>query len=300
MRRMFTPKLVPIVLSKICGAAVICSSLSSQCALANGVVWESSRSLIDTTDYTGLAPWYWFANFGSSSPVTGAGMNSNEARKLPSWIHLETRPACKGFADDCSTPDATIVTGYSFTETGAGGGSSSTGGQPGFNVLTLPDGISGVSGQAVDTGSGTGTTTSMAALRILPGAPSSFRLWVVVDNGVDPNFNTQSRLRVNLRDTVGPPTFTDATSAVEAEALPGGFRLIQTGSDPRANNGIADAWAFHLTGINLHDRITIRPTSFGLDFGAFAGIMITPEPSSAMLLVLGAIGYLCGGRRRRG
>jgi len=299
MSEMMTKKPVPLVISKMCGVALICFIVSPQTALANSIVWEASRSLIDTTDYTGLAPWYWFANFGSTAPVTGAGMNSNEARKLPSWIHLETRPACKGFADDCTTPDSTIVTGYSFTETGAGGGSSSTGGQPGFNVLTLPDGLSGISGQAVDTGSGTGTTTSMVALRILPGAPSSFRLWVVVDNGVDPNFNTQSRLRVNLRDTVGPPTFADSGSTVEAEALPGGFRLIQTGSDPRANNGTADAWAFYLSGVNLHDRINIRPTSFGLDFGAFAGIMLTPEPSSAMLLLLGAVGYLCGPRGRR-
>jgi hypothetical protein len=280
-----------------------CALVLPAVGMANGVVWEANRSKIDTTNYASLpATYYWFANFqtGALTPVTGAGMDSNEARNLPSWIHLETRPACKGFADDCTTADATIVSGYSFTETGLGGGSSSTGGQAGFNDLTLPDSTFGRSGQAVDTGSGVGTTTSMAALRILAGAPESFRMWVVVDNGVDPNFNSQARLRVNLRDTTGPPGFGDASAAVEAEALPGGFRLITAGSDPRANNGVADAWSFKLSGVNLHDRINIRPSSAGGDFGAFAGIMIqvVPEPSSVMLLMLGAVGTLISMRRR--
>lgn len=271
---------------------------------ANGVVWEADRSKIDVTNYTSIpAHYWWFPNFqiGALAPVTGADMDSNEVRNLPNWLHFETRPACKGMADDCSTVDGTTMTGYSFTEIGIGGGSSSTGGQTGFNDLTLPNGAVGRSGQAVDTGSGAGTTTSMATLRILPGAPESFRMWVVLDNGVDPNFNTQGRLRVNLRDTVGPPTFADASSSVEAEALPNGERLNHA-ANPFASNGTADAWAFLLDGVNEHDRINIRPSSVGLDFGAFAGVMIqvVPEPTSAMLLLLGGIGSLAMTGRRRG
>jgi hypothetical protein len=287
----------------LCATAVICMSASQ--AVARSIVWEANRSVIDRTNYDSLpATYYWFANFqtGPLTPVTGAGMDSNEARNLPSWLYLETRPACKGFADDCTTPDSNISTGYSFTETGLGGGSSSIGGQPGFNDLTLPDGTFGRSGQAIDTGSGTGTTASMAALRILPGAPTEFRLWLVVDHGVDPNFHTQQRLRVNLRNTTGPPLFTPEGSAdSEAEALPSGLRLITTGSDPRANNGIADAWAFLLEGVEVHDRITIRPTSLGLDNAGFAGFMIqvVPEPSSMVLLILGAISGSAATRRHR-
>jgi hypothetical protein len=227
-------------------------------------------------------------------------MNQNEARNLPSWIHLETNPACKGFADDCTTADTTIRTGYSFTESGTGGGSSSTGGQAGFNDLTLPNGITGRSGQAVDTGSGLATTTSMLAMRILAGAPDSFRMWVVLDNGSGANFNAQSRLRVNLRNTTGPPAYAGDSDMAEAEALPGGQRLITTGSDPNASNGTADAWSFLLSDVGLDDIVTIRPTSNTGSFGAIAGIMIQPipEPSSVALLLGGLIGLGSMSRRR--
>lgn len=282
-------------------AILFCVSATSKSQAANLVTWESTNSLIDTTNYTGLAPYYWFANFANSSAVTSAGMDQNEARNLPNWIHLETRPACKGFADDCSTADGTLRTGYSFTETGVGGGSSSTGGQPGFNDLTLPVGTLGRSGQAVDTGSGFDTSTSMMEFRILSGAPDAFRMWVVVDNGAGANFNMESRLRVNLRDTNGPPDYTGDIDTSEAEAKPGGFRLIETGSDPRANNGIADAWSFLLSGVNENDLVIVKPTSTGFTYGAFAGIMIQPipEPSSMVLILLGCVGYCRVAPRRR-
>jgi hypothetical protein len=272
-------------------------------APANTVVWEESQSAFDVTNYAALpAQYYWFANFANPSAVTGAGMDGNEVRNLPSWIHFETRPAFKGFADDGVTADSTAMTGYSITETGLGGGSSSIGGQPGFNDLTLPNGAFGRSGQAVDTGSGTGTTTQMAALRIDAGAPSALRIWVVLDNGADPNFHTQQRIRVNLRDTVGPPGYADAAAppSSEAEALPGGSRLAgQAGSDARATNGVADIWSFMVTGVNANDRLNIRPTSLGLDNGAFAGFMIQviPEPASIALAGLAGIAGIAFRRR---
>lgn len=227
-------------------------------------------------------------------------MDQNEARNLPNWLHLETNPACKGFADDCSTADSNIRTGYSFTESGSG--SSSTGGQSGFNTLTLPNGSAGISGQAVDTGSGTSTTTSMVDLRILAGAPSSFRMWVVVDNGSGTNFNAEARLRVNLRNTTGAPSYGGDSDTSEAEALPGGLRLITTGSDPAANNGIADAWSFLLSDVGQDDIVIIRPTANSGSYGAFAGIMIqeiVPEPTSALLLLLGSVSSCVMWPRRR-
>jgi hypothetical protein len=133
---------------------------------ANSVSFEYGNSIIDTPtgNFTGLGQYYWFANFqnpNSLSPVTGAPMNQNEAKSLPSWLHLESNPACIGTADDCSTPDNTYRTGFSFLENTTPAnpgpppyptiGATSTGGQAGFNAMTLPNGMSGISGLAVDT-----------------------------------------------------------------------------------------------------------------------------------------------------
>jgi hypothetical protein len=277
-------------------------------------------------------------NYDNAFAVTGLPLNYNEVRNLPSWVHLETNPACKGFADDCSTADGTLTTGFSFSETGAG--TTGTGGESSFNVLTLPNGNSGLSGQAVTAVTG---TESMAHLRLGPGAPDSFRLWVVLDSGTDPNFNSQGRLRVNIRNTTGPPAFTAEGSAdSEAEVLPVGtdslpHRLIEANSNPNANNGIADAWSFLIQGVQDHDDLVIRPTSDGTDKASFAGIMIqpllttgarsvtwesanslvnttnytgvstyywfaafaVPEPTSVMLLATGMIGFGIIRRRRQ-
>src|SRR6478672_4104959 len=132
-------------------ATVACLSAQQAAVAANSAVWESGTSLIDTTNYSGLAPYYWFANFANTSAVTGAPMNQNEVRNLPSWIHFETRPSCIGMADDCTTADTTNRTGFSFSEnTTTFTGATSIGGQPTFNNLTLPNSATGRSGEAVD------------------------------------------------------------------------------------------------------------------------------------------------------
>jgi hypothetical protein len=280
--------------------ATVCVSRPHPVQAQNSVVWEASQSLVDTTNFTGLAPYYWFANFNNSTPVTGAAMNQNEARNLPSWLHFETNPAFIGKDDGGINNDATIRTGFSFTESPPNG-ATSIGGQAGYNMLTLPDGTSGRSGNAVDSLSTTGNTSSMAALRILPGAPNAFRIWMVSDNGSGDNFHSQIRMRVNLRDTNGPPLFDGDLDQQEGEALPTGMRI---GQIPQGINGTADAWAFRVSGANANDILTLRPTSAGGIPGSlpgFAGFMIQeiPEPSSGLLLAIGVIGAAVKIRRRR-
>ena len=281
-------------------AITIIGSAARLSHAANSVVWEPANSLVDTTNFTGVAPYYWFANFNAPNAVTGAPMNQNEVRNLPSWIHLETNPACIGMADDCTTPDATVRTGFSFSEnTTTGTGATSTGGQPTYNTLTLPNGATGSSGQAVDTLSGTGNTSSFADVRILAGAPSMFRLWIVTDNGAVAGgvYQDQSRMRTNIRDTGGPPTFGLDGEQTEAEAMPNGVRIGQTDV---GHNGIADAWAFLFGDVEEHDLIIVRPTSAAGSRPGFAGIMIQPipEPSAMVLVALGGVCYAALARRR--
>jgi hypothetical protein len=231
-------------------------------------------------------------------------MNQNEVRNLPSWLHFETNPAFIGKDDGGVNNDATIRTGFSFSESPPNG-ATSVGGQTGFNNLTLPNGVSGLSGQAVDSLSTTGNTSSMSAIRILPGAPGAFRIWMVTDNGAGQNFHVQNRMRVNLRDTAGPPLFDMDLDQQEGEALPNGERLNHASNVAQTQNGIADAWAFRVSGANANDILTLRPTSAGGIPGSlpgFAGFMIQviPEPSSSLLLALGMIGAAFRVRSRRG
>jgi hypothetical protein len=264
---------------------------------ANTAVWESNKSHIDTTDLSNLGPYYWFANFANPNPVTNAATDSFEARNLPSWVHLETRHAFIGKDDSGLNNDDNPRTGYSFVENSIGtAGGATVGGQPNFNDLILPGGVSGRSGQVLEVQQGLNNTTTQLFLRILDGAPESFRIWVVTDNGAGTNFNIQNRIRVGLRDTDGPPGFLGDPDQVEAEAHPGGSgsRLIgQANSIPESNNGIADAWSFLLTGVNEHDVITVRPTGGAgfTNYAGFAGLIIqpVPEPSVALLAWIGGI-----------
>jgi hypothetical protein len=144
----------------------------------------------------------------------------------------------------------------------------------------------------------------MTSIRILPGAPNAFRIWMVTDNGVGQNFHVQNRMRVNLRDTAGPPLFDMDADQQEGEALPNGERLNHASNIAQTQNGIADAWAFRVSGANANDILTLRPTSAGGIPGSlpgFAGFMITviPEPSSGLLLALGIFGASLHARRRR-
>ncbi|MBL9164402.1 MAG: hypothetical protein JNL18_16860 [Planctomycetaceae bacterium] len=263
---------------------------------ANLATWDAAASRIDAKNYSGLGPYYWFPNFANPTPQTGAAANSSEARHLPSWLHFETNPAFVGKNDDGTLNDANARTGFSLEENSNNTvGSTSVGGQANFNTLTLPGGATGVSGQAVATVNQLGNTSSFAFLRILPGAPSSFRIYVIADNGGGAGFNEQARIRVNLRDTNGPPSYGADANTSEAEALPNGVRVGQTAV---GHNGVADAWAFNLSNVDAHDLLTIRPTSAAGSFPAFGGFIITPEPAAGLLGVMAGAGLIAGARRR--
>jgi hypothetical protein len=293
------------VLAPCLALAAIAGISAGSPARGNSIAWEPSRSLIDAVDLSSLGPFYWFANFNNPGPVVNASADAFEARKLPSWLRLETREAFLGKDDSGAVADTTIATGYSFVENSSGtSGGKTVGGQPDFNVLTLPGGVSGISGQVLEVQQGLNSTSSQAFLRVLAGAPDAIRLWVVTDNGRGPQFSSQRRIRVILRDSTGAPNFDEISGTrVEAEALPNGKRLVESGSLPQANNGIADAWAFSLSGIRETDLITIRPTGgagFG-EYAGFAGILVQPipEPTASGLAASAAAAATLLRRRRR-
>lgn len=259
--------------------------LSATVFAANVSVWEAANSLVDTTNYNGLAPYYWFADVGNQSAVSAQPMNQNEVANLPSWLHFETRPGCIGKADDCSTADATNRTGFSFSENSTTLVGATSSGGPAFNTLTLPNGTTASSGEAFDTLNSTGNTSSMLSMRVLAGAPSSARIWVVTDNGPG---TQQARVRVNLRNTTGPPSYVGDSDQASAEALPNGVRL-DNALNPNAHNGTADAWAFLLSDLTADDIITFQITGGAGVLPGFAGFMIqgVPEPASLVLVIFG-------------
>jgi hypothetical protein len=138
---------------------------------ATGLVATPGSNLIDTTNYTSLGAntGYWFANFGNPTPVTGDAMNSFEASNIPPWIHLDSNPAHIGKADDGVTNDSSSYTGFSFSDDLPI--STSTGGHTTWNILTLPDGTTGVSGAAVDTSNPENNVDNWIFMRFSPRCP---------------------------------------------------------------------------------------------------------------------------------
>jgi hypothetical protein len=276
------------------GWAAVCAATSiwglgvDSARAATTVAASPANNLIDTTDYSvlGAGTGYWFANFGNPSAVTAAPMNSFEANNIPSWIHLDANPAHLGKADDGTTADSTEYTGFSFGDDSPA--SNSTGGQPGWNTLTLPDGTTGLSGAAVDVSNASSNTDNYVFMRILSGAPSTATMWVVTDNWGSSATNADPLSRLRVRTKLLDGGFNDIGDISQVDSVPG---------SPLPNNGIADAYAFKLTGITPGDGLVIRISSAATGHGSIAGVMFTPEPSSIALLTVGLIGF--GMRRRR-
>ncbi len=271
--------------STIWGLGVLSARASTTLAAS------AADTLIDTTDYSvlGSNTGYWFANFGNPTAVTGDAMNSFEASKIPYWIHLDTNPAHVGKADDGTTNDTSEYTGFSFSDDTPI--SSSTGGQTTWNTLMLPDGTTGISGAAVDTSNGSANTDNWVFMRILPGAPSTAKMWVVTDNWGSGAVNADPNSRLRVRTKLLDGTFMDIGDISQVDSIPG---------NPVINNGIADAYAFTLTDITPGDGLLIRIGSGAFpSHGSIAGVMFNPipEPSSIALLFVGLLGF--GVRPRR-
>ena len=270
---------------------------SGQFAFAQpSITYRPDLNLIDTTDYSGLTvDGYWFANFDTANLETGQPVGQNAVNALPSWAQqlnntFDPDPNTSMYSWD---DELVVQTGMLVNA------AESIGGNTAFNTLTLPDGTTGLSGQAITTfeAGQTGQSRNLLSDLVLgPGTPSSFLLYVVVDNE-DANTGTGVRrvkARIDDDPDLGVPPDTEADTS--------------NGIDGTRNN-IADVYAFRYDNMTdgMQMRIQLRNTNSPINDDAstilgagMAGFMLVniPEPATASLLMLGALG-LCSVRRRR-
>ena len=272
------------------GALAVVCMVGAQVVFAAGVTFEGS--LLDTTDYSPSGAnignsGYLFANWDQTGGVVSGEEDLNSVNTLPAWLTINNDQATPLYSwqtvedIDTATPPFTSLV-------------SSRGGDTNFARLTLPGaGGTGLSGQFVDAKEAGNTgqnSNSIQYLEVGAGAPSSFRVHVVVDNE-DASYGTGVR-RVKMR-IFDPAENEDDTS---------------NGIDGTRNN-IPDVHTFLFEDVVPGDflQIALRSTNSPIGGDAanvlgagFAGLMVDvaiPEPTSAMLLVLGSLGLL--GRRRR-
>lgn len=209
---------------------------------------------------------FWFANFDAATANSGSAIDFNEANSLPSWVQLD--------------PTAGETFGNLVT----------TSGGQGWATLTLPDGTTGESGAALDSETQNNSNNTIKHLFLGPGSPGQFIFHVVTDNTT--TNNPAGRLRPRAQHDWTNPN----TNAVEEIWSVNGPNLTGQTFD-----GSPDVYSFLYKNIGDGSYIKLQLNS-GVDFtsASIAGIMfdLVPEPSSALLLLLGAIGCPILRRRR--
>jgi len=224
-----------------------------------------------TSDVTNYSPTgmnvgtagFWFPQFNAQSFVTNQAVNSNHVNQFPSWI-----------LPNFNSADTTANTGYSFSST-----DYSEGGDTNWNTLTLPNGVTGLSGELVDSNTANNTNNTIGQLLLGSGTPYEFLMHIVVDNTATTNLHRDAG-RVEARGAYTVGTTNDTN--VNNQQNPGlaGF------------NGVADVYTFRYTGWNPTEILKVRLNS-GIvgERGGIAGLMfdvtIIPEPSTALLLLVG-------------
>jgi hypothetical protein len=244
----------------LCALVVIAVASATK---AQSITFIGSTNSSDYSD-TGLDlgnQGFWFANFGATVPVTGAAIDSNDRNSLPSWVTLDPAP------------------GATFATT-----ATTSGGHTPWAFLTLPDGENGLSGAVVDSNTAGNSNNTIAALELGPGTPNKFYFHVVTDNT-----NNQHNPTARLRARAEMPSVFD----ISGPNVPAGLAANM--------NGSPDVYTWLYEGVTNGSIIKLQLNSGnGFVAGSIAGIMFDniPEPSSAMLLMLGAVGF-CKMRRRR-
>jgi hypothetical protein len=238
---------------------VAASSIGVQAVHAQSITFEGVLTNRSNLVNLGDAG-FWFAQFDAAAPISGAAIDNNDRNSLPSWVAIN--PA----SDTTFASTATTK-----------------GGQPSWATLTLPDGETGLSGAVVDSNTANNSNNIIRAMQLGAGTPSLFRLYIVTDN-TGGEHDPAGRLRARGE-------------------RPGVFDISGPNAPPglAANmNGSPDVYSWLYSGFAAGDIIKLQINSGVVgERASIAGIMfdVVPEPSSAVLLILGIV--VVGWSRRR-
>lgn len=215
---------------------------------------------------------YWFFNFDAATN-SGSAPEANEVEALPSWIVVDKTSADPTLR---TLADGTVV-------------HTSLGGQTGWSNLTLPESsgpLSGVSGAVMAVNSAGDSANIFEDMIMVPGqTPDSFLMHVVVDN-TNGDHPSDKRMKVRARTPIGQEV---------------NMRLdnLTVDNNPDVYTFQFDGW--RNGGGELRLQLRNNQAEFSGIGASIAGIMFdtlqVPEPSSAVLILLGGIGLV--GRRRR-
>jgi len=214
---------------------------------------------------------YWFYNFNASTPVTGAAPESNDRRSLPSWVSVDLDPNSS-----------------SYTFPGPGNGETqafSAGGQVGWSDIVLPTGESGLSGAVVAPDSNGDSDNIIQNITLGPGTPKSF-LWSIVVDNTGPGFGDF-----------------DFSKRMKVRAKIGGVDEINLRLNKLQDvDGAPDVYTFQFDNFEAGDLLRLQVRSSAGHPAGIAGMLfdvVVPEPTSIVLTLLGLIGLIGCGRRRR-
>jgi len=205
---------------------------------------------------------FWFPNFGATTPVDGAAIDANDRNSLPSWVTIDP------------TPDTTFTSS-----------ATTSGGHTPWAPLTLPDGENGLSGAVVDSATANNSNNTIRELHLGPGTPSKFFLHVVTDNTAGAH-NPTARLRARAEMS--------GVFDISGPNVPDGLAANMDGSP--------DVYTWLYDGVTEGSFIKLQMNSGALGSTAsIGGLMfdIVPEPSSAALILVGAMGLGWRPYRRR-
>jgi hypothetical protein len=171
---------------------------------------------------------YWFPQFQAKMPVAGRPTGENARTALPTWV--EPLNHATSFLDPS----------YRTRTFSQDGPARSKGGQPMWNIFTLPGGTRGRSGAIVDPHASKNTNNTINRIHLGKGTPATFFFHIVTDN-TNMEHNPVERLQAR-----GNANGVD----LEADASPKGDEL--------EFNGTADVYTFRFDGFQEGDFIKVR------------------------------------------